>query len=293
MSGWGSEAWGAGPWGSGGSGGGGGGTFSLVGALAVRENVVRLFFTQPVSLSGVLDPFDGTVSTLYDVEPVAGTFGLDEQPARAVLVATVMAGPDPTMVDVVVDRPFTHYPSMYSVCALGLYTTSLVAQSTAFMASFFGVQMGQLAQMPDLVAPSRDFANPQTLSALLDASPTTTDPRVLGTLVADDTGDRATDEGIANLKKRIFRRLGTEKDRYAHLPGYGVLAFAQLKRAGRAGVVQALASDAEQQLRQEPGVRAVSVSIRPGTAGLFFYAVRVRTNTGKDFALQAPVMIGR
>ena len=57
--GWGGGPYGLTPW------GGGGSLFTdnltLVLAIAIRENVCRLTFNEPVTLTGVLDPHDAAV----------------------------------------------------------------------------------------------------------------------------------------------------------------------------------------------------------------------------------------
>lgn len=291
MTGWGDERWGAGPWGGG--EGVGGVSFVLTGALAVRENVARLFFSQAVALSGVLDALDGTLKSHYLISPVDGTFGYDGEPARSVLVIGAQATDDLAQVDVLVDRPFSPYPSQYQVTATGLFTATGTPQTTTFSAVFYGVQMGVPPPTADLASPGRDFANPQTLSAALDPLPNAGDPLLLGTLAVDDTGDRATDQGVTNLRKRVLRRLSTRKGRFAHLPNYGVLALDLIKSKARPGLVQSLAADAEDQIRQEPDVVGCSVSIRQAdSSGVFVYVVRVRSRFGRDFQLKSPVLIG-
>lgn len=293
MSGFGAEPWGAGPW------GGGSGislapsaTFTLTGALAIRENVVRLFFSQAVAMSGLLDLLDGTLKTHYQVTPVDGTFSATGEPARAVFALFAAVGDLDSRVDVTVDRPFTGFPALYTVGASGMFTAAGDPQTTTMSAQFLGVQMGQPVQTADLVSPGRDFANPQTQSALLDPLPNTTDPTQLGTYRPDDTGDVATDEGIANLKKRILRRLFTRKGTYGHLPNYGTLAIASVKLLARPSMVQQIAADAEDQISQEPGVKSCSVVIVPAAGGVVLYQVRVRTQFGKEFTLASPVRIG-
>ena len=106
-----SGAWGSGEFGAG-SWGGGEGTLTLLGAFALRENVIRLAFSQPVYFSSILDPLDASNPEKYSVTAVSGTFGIDGSPARPVnavrvTLPTEADGLIPAAVSRVVDAPRT------------------------------------------------------------------------------------------------------------------------------------------------------------------------------------------
>jgi hypothetical protein len=292
--GFGSEFWGGGPWGgvlgSGEGGGGGGSAFALMGALAVRENVVRLTFSVPPQLSGVYDGNDGTLPSHYSIAVVDGTIGLDGLPVRPVRVVQVLPGPIATQADLWLDRPLSPYPTQYVVTATGLFDILDEPQSGPFVERFVGLYRGLVPPTADLAVPSRDFANPQSFSGLVDSLPNTTDANQLGTYQIDETSDVAYDEGLVSYKKRVFRRLSTRKGAYLHLPEYGVSFMLHVKQLARPGMIQQLATEAEQQIRQEPETVSCVVTIAQQGA-LTLYKIVVKTNIGRQLTLHAPVQI--
>jgi hypothetical protein len=271
-------------------GSGGPSSFALLVALAVRENVVRLTFSVAPSLTGLLDQLDGTVAAHYTVDPIDGSFGADSLPARSVRVVEVMAGPLATQADLWLDRPLSPYPSQYVVTATGLFDYSGVPQSDPFVQSFAGLYRGLVPPSADLAVPSRDFANPQSFAGLIDPLPNTSDARQLGTYPIDETGDAAYDEGLASYKKRVFRRLSTRKGAYLHLPDYGVSFMQHVKQLARSGMIQQLATEAEQQIKQEPETLSCSVTIVQSGV-LTLYRIVVRTSAGGQQTFHAPVQI--
>jgi len=282
--------WGFKPWG----GGSGITTFGLLTAVAVRENVVRLLFSEPVYWTGWLDPFDGSRSELYSVGAVTGTVGIDGKPVRDVAVITaVPSNPTPgapvNEVDVIVDRPFSPFGTRYIVNAslnlVSVNGTPLDITRTGL--EFDGLQRGLAPATPDLQPSGGDIANPQSFSALLDPLPTTDDDSLLGTFPVDDQGDYARDEGLTSLKKRIIRRLTTRKNAFAHLPGYGVDMPANVKRLALPGLREALAADAEEQVRQEPEVIDARVTLT-NEGEVTRYRVKARTNVGNGLDFSFP-----
>lgn len=61
----------------------------LSSALAVRENVVRLFFSDAVNFSQLADSKDSSIVEKYSVTPIAGTKGALDDDARPVRIARV------------------------------------------------------------------------------------------------------------------------------------------------------------------------------------------------------------
>lgn len=283
--GWGSEHWGGDPWGS---GAGLASQLQLVLALAVRENVVRLTFDQGVLFTGVFDPGDAAAMARYSLVTVDGT-GIDGEPVRPVfpIVAELVAGSGQRVIDLSVDRPFSHWPCRYRVSVNGILSLTgalLVAGSSLI---FDGVHHALPALQPDLVIAARDIANPQTRSALFDPLPITDSPLALGAFPTDATGDYAFDEGAVSYKKRVIRRLITRRGRFAHLPNYGVGILASVKQLARQGVREALAAEAESQIRQEPETIGVKVTIKV-ESGIAFYQVRAKCKFG-DVDTTVPV----
>lgn len=275
MSGWGSGSWGFSPWGF------GTGPLQLLRAFAVRENVVRLFFDQPVYFTQVLDPGDGSNPRSYSVVAVPGIAG-DGDPTRTVNIirAEIVkeAGAGGQQVDLVVDRAFSPFFCRYIVAVGDVRAGSGSLLDAAFTSYVFdGVQAGRLPMVPDQAIGMRDIANPQTLAALVglpDATAAT--PLMLGTFRVDATGDVANDSGIISWKKRVIRRLITRPGGFAHMPAYGAGIPQQVKTLGRPGSRQLLAFSAEQQIRQEPETVSATVRIVQ-TGGQFRYVIDALT----------------
>lgn len=289
-------SWGGGPWGVTPWGGGlvtlGATDFWLLSAVAVRENVVRLTFSRSVYWSQWHDPGDGSRASYYSVAEVTGTVGIDGNPARAVAVAEVRrAVDDPlalvTQVDVVTDRMFSPQGARYVASVANLISVTGTPIDPAHSSfEFDGVYRGLPRPLPDMQLSAADIANPQSLSALLDPLPVTTDDAMLGTYQTDVTGDYAQDEGMTSLRKRIIRRLTTRKGAFAHMPDYGVLMPANVKQLARAGLRQAIAADAEQQVMREPEVVSASVQlVVDGPVTRFVVKARTAFGTGLDLSV--------
>jgi len=264
-SGWGSAPWGGFPWGL--AGGVTPASVELAEAVAIRENMVQLFFVEELEFTGLLGLNDASDPTHYAVTPVAGTIGSDGLPARSVgvlLVENVADGGIPgSIVNLTLDRPLSPYPAQYLVTVQNLVTIPMtVLNPTNANATFFGTQQPAPNLTVQQSLPSRDIAHPDTLEAALDPLPNAQDPTVLGSIPTGSDGDYAFDEGIVNLKKRVFRRLTTTKGRFLHLgASYGVGVQNYLKRLNIPSVRQQIAADAESQISQEPDVQKVKVRV--------------------------------
>jgi hypothetical protein len=277
--GWGYGGFGITPWGAGGVS-----TLQLVSALAVRENTVRLTFNTGVEFTGILNAGDGSNIERYSVIAVAGTVGFDGEAVRQVSPVTVEVVSIPesfgSVLDLTVDRPFTAYPSRYMVSVQGVNGIGGVLLDPAFASlTFDGARRVRPKPRIDHIVGSRDIANPQTRSALLDPLPNTTDSLILGTYPVDETGDIAIDEGIDGYRKRVFRRCMTRKGKFAWLPGYGVGLPGQVKKLGRRGVRDAIAADAETQIGEEPETVKVEVRFETDAQRPDLFWLRVRAQT--------------
>jgi len=275
-------SWGAGPAGSTPWGDGDGGTpagLALVAADAVRENCIRLTFNNPVYFSRWHDPHDASFINRYTVTEDPTAIGLDHLPSRPVAPAEVRSVFGvPTQIDVWLDRAMSPYGAKYTVGCVGLVDVHGVALDTGFATAVVdGVRQGAPVVDVSNVVGNRDIANPQ----------------MTGVYQYDDTGDYGVDEGLASYKKRVFRRLTSRKGTFRHLPGYGVLIPQSVKKLARANLVDGIAADAEDQVRQEPETKDVTVQLvpNPQTPGLYLYRVRADTTLGA-VNLDAPVPVG-
>ncbi len=277
--------WGAGKWGS--SGWGGSIALIVEGSVAARENAIQVEFSQRIYFSGVLDENDASDIAHYTLTPVAGGVGMDGSPVRPVNVVTAtmadVTGGEGRFLELTLDRPMSPWPCEYTLGINGIYTedqSSAMPDRTIVVTSVF----------KQLVVPSRavgviarDIANPQTLSnAYHSHVPNPLDPLNLGTVVTDDTGDYASDDGESAFKMRCIRRLITKKNGFVHLPGYGVGVPTYGKKLAQSSVMTSLATDAEAQIAREPETEKVVV--RPGIDPLHPNKVRfviiAKTKTG-------------
>lgn len=269
--------WGELPWGAGGD------LLLLSNAVAVKENVVRLFFSSPVKFTELLDPGDGSNAALFRVEPIAGTVGYDGQPARTVLVARV-ARLASTVLDLELDRWMTPYPSRYAVTVDGSLRngeTDDPIDPSGTVAELYGLRFTVQPNQTDLAVPRRDIASPNDLQSLVDAGAIDGDMAPLATFVVDDSGDYAADKGVASWKKRVVRRIVTDQGGFAHLPGYGVGLLRKVKQLGRREIQGTLAADAENQILKEPETVDCRVSFEQQASGLFRMRVKARSSTGE------------
>ena len=168
--GWGHEGWGYGPWGGAESGA----VLTLVGALAVSENVMRLLFNLQPYVSNLGDAYDGGSVSHYTLTANPST-GYDGQPARQVnVIVAAPSGLDPwgspiNGIDLTTDRPMSPFPAEYTVScanlvdqATGTVPLSPSPQSIDPPGLLRHLQSGSAT----LASPNRDFLNPQTASSL-------------------------------------------------------------------------------------------------------------------------------
>lgn len=285
------ETWGAKSW-----GGGLGIGFNFIDAQALKENIIRVEFSENFYFTGFFDPGDASVDSNWTVTVVDGTSGISGDDAREVNVVFVeLSGEDDGVfgadqgrfLNVVLDRPMTPWPAQYTLTWSNIYSQDLSQTSagTAQVAATYRQLETPQIQVP---TPSRDIANPQTLLAAQSSIPNPI-ASALGTFGVDDRGDYALDEGDINLKKRILRRLLTRKNAFAHLPGYGVGVPDRIKQLGTVAALASLRADAEAQIAQEPDVQQVRVLILiPSDApNLVRLRIAVKTKVGKPVAFDA------
>lgn len=284
--GWGHGEWGAEFWGAGGS------DLALLTARAVRENVVRLSFNHAPVFTGVLDPQDAANPERYSVTVVDG-IGLDGEAVRPVSPVLVeqaaVPGAAGAVLDLWVDRAFSHWPCRYRVSCTNLVASGGGLLEPGSSLIFDAVQRGMPPRLADQAAATRDIANPQVRSALFDPLPTAAEAGdlILGTFPVDGLGDYATDEGLVSYRKRVIRRLVTRRGAFPHLPNYGVGIPQAAKQLARPGSRESLAAEAEAQIRQEPETVEVRVAVVADGATTRF-VVRARTTFG-DANLSVPV----
>ena len=289
-------AWGAGSWGAGSWGGGPGFGIQFIDAVSIRENAIRMEFDQAVNLTGLLGFDDASRTDVWTVVASSLSRGLSGDVARPVRIVRVefageadgVVGSDyGRFVNLVLDRPMTPYPAVYTVSWIDIYASDLLSSSagTADVYAVYRVLEPPQIQVPK---PSRDFANPQSTGAAASSLPRHS-PSALGTFGVDDAGDYAMDEGVLNLKKRILRRLMTRTGAFAHLPNYGVGVPDAAKKLGQAVVISQLKSEAESQIAQEPDVlqARIAVLVNSDVPNLVRFRVAVKPKVGTPIAFEA------
>lgn len=288
--GWGALAWGA-----------GGDALQLVTAVAYRENAVRLQFSAPMKWSELQDLGDGSDPRHYTVDVVAGTVGNNGEPVRPVSVIAVVGyagnrANGMTAVEVIVDRPLSPYPAQYTIAVEGVVTVSNeTLDPNADEATFYGVHRATGPNLAGAASPQADFANPATRGMFAGSH---VDPNaqaeILGTFVVDETGDYAIDSGATSYKKRVLRVCITVKGAFLHLPGWGAGVIENTKQLARPALLQQMATDAEDQIRQMPETVSVSVSFEAasGASGVYWMHVRAQSKTGETLDTRLPVSIG-
>lgn len=282
MPGWGVGPWGVGPWGL-------GALLEVLDAVPIAENRIRVLFDRPVNLSGLETLDDGLRFQNYGVTVL--TAG-----ERAVIARTILKVVDDDgvvltdRVDVVVDRPMSRYPSQYRVTVTNVKSESgLGLSSSSLSAQFDGLQDKRVPPSLETAPGLKDFANPQTLADTLDPIPDVS-LATLGTLPTDDTGDYAFDEGLAYLRKRVFRRLVVRPGGFYHLPDYGLGIPLRLKELMATPLLRELQEEAQEQVEQEDDVEAVQVDAAR-EQGLLRLSLRVRAK-GKQAKFDFPFRLG-
>jgi hypothetical protein len=262
--------------------GGGGDVLQLVRAEAIRENLVRFFFSASVKFTKILDAGDGSDASKYSVDAVTTSIGSDGLPAREVDVARVELF-DASTVDVWLDRSMSPYPSLYTASAhdLVVAVTNDPLDVAAAIVEFYGLQQGANGNLPGAVAPRRDFATPDDLQSYVDAELSS---KSLGVFAPDESGDYASDTGETSYRTRVFRRGLTKKDGFAHLLGYGCGLLELVKQLGRARTQATMAAEIESQVRQEPETVECKASFQQDRhdPSLWWLKLQAKANTGES-----------
>ncbi len=251
----------------------------LLSAQATRENQVQLTFSEAPYLSNYLDLGDSSDPSKFVITPVSGGVGLDGQAVQCVSAMQVVAGDLSTQVRVWMDRAMSHYPCQYTVTVANIVGVSGdVLDSTHASTTFYATRW--LFVPPSTKAHlQRDIANPQAFSGIVGTQALSAN---LGTYVVDSSADYSFDEGLNSLKKRIYRRLVTKFNGFAHLPGYGIGLPYAIKRLATSAERSRLVAEAEKQIASEPDVQKVRVRFMELVPGLFRMTVLVRTRSGDD-----------
>lgn len=248
---------------------GGGGPLSVVRAIAVAGQVVRVVFNQePLhrSAAGLMDALNpsnyifavpagnATAPSPVGVNPamvIGPTYG----------VGNGVGASGERGFDVAVDRQLV-FGVNYQVTVRDVQSAMGDALGSPDSDVFGGVTRLQETKLPvrnqDLV----DFA----------CTPG------IGHYVVDDSGDIAIGTPAEGTVCRVFRRLTTKKDGFRWLRGYGT----GLDHKGVASVASlaAMKNDGAAQIKREPDVSDASVVVTVSPNGLVLIQTKVRTRRG-------------
>ena len=241
---------------------------SILRALVVAENRVRLDFVvapRATNLGECGDAYDPAHFRLTPIETSIDRRGEPPRPVTVVAVERV----DPTTLDLLTDRAFSSFGALYLLDVDGLVDES--GDPLAFQQfTLLGVHKGIPEIRRDRIYNNRDFAFQ--------------DPDGQGQgggVPLAENHDMAVVEGLAAWKMRVARCITTRKGTVAHLPDYGMTALQSIKRLGKASVRDQLAIEAEEQIRREPETISCTVAVVPSTTpGLFFYRIKAQTIFG-------------
>lgn len=248
---------------------GGGGPLSVVRALAVAGQVVRVVFNEeplhrsPAGASDALNPanyiFSVPAGNATAPTPVGVNRTLVVGPAYGVGNGVGASGE--RGLDVAVDRQLIVGVS-YRVTVRDVQSMAGGALGSPDSGDFGGVTLVQETQLPvrnqDLV----DFACPPSV----------------GHVLIDDSGDIAVATPADGTVCRVFRRLTTKKDAFRWLRGYGT----GIDHKGVAGTAQlgALKNDGTSQVKLEPDISDAAVTVTVQPVGIVLVQTRARTRRG-------------
>lgn len=256
--GYGDEAWGD-PFGA-------GGPLHVVRAVAVSSHVVRVVFDETPLTRSAAGATDARNPGNYLFAVVDGDasapipVGVDREP----LVGPVygVESGDERGMDVHVDRALA-IGVTYNVEAVNIVAALGGALASPSDADFLGV------------TPLGIGDPPKRSDALIDIG----NPLGVGHYQVDSSGDIIPDaSALASLKKRVIRRITTDKHAFSHLPGYG--ARLAVKEVASLAELDSYRADLLQQIRREPDVLDAAVSIRLLPQGVVTFSVAVQAKLG-------------
>ncbi len=256
---------------------GGGGPISVVRAVAVAGQVVRVVFSEEplhISPSGrfdALNPGNYVLSVVSGSATAPIPVGVDPAavsgPAYAVGNGTAPEAADEVGIDVAVDRQLIAGIT-YRITVQNVVSRLGGALGTPSAGNFPGITAVEETRIPERRQDLVDVANPPATGAW----------RFSG-------GDLAAEDPEAGLRKRVLRRLMTPKGAFRHLPLYGMAQG--LKSVGSVAQCASLQADANAQIRQEPDVANAKARVSLSPLGVSEIVLAIRSRRG------ASVVVGQ
>lgn len=290
---WGASLWGRAPW--------GGPGFGPTAAVAVRENVIRVAFSEVVYASDLGDAEDAIRSATWALATLPLSRGLDSFAPREVAVVgasipTEVDGVPPVdvgrYVDLALDRPLSPWPAAYTLTPGGVWNAARTILAGVAVLSVEGAYRELVRPSVEQGSESHDLANPQSRIAAVSVD--AQGDAALGCFAVDDTGDYALDSGVTSFRKRVLRVITTAKNGFAHLPGYGAGLVQKMKQTGTTARLAALVTDVETQVRRDPDCLSVEArtTLSPTRPGLMRMDVFAQPKHGKALRFEVPFLIG-
>lgn len=238
------------------------GSFAIVNGWQSSLNTVDIEFDEEPRFLDPVDPIDAINPANY---VVSGSPSPDRQIQAIVRVddVTIRLCFDG---ELVVGEP-------YSFDVSGIVSESghpLSPSPTTFSFVAYGPDVEPIP-IEQQVGQAWDIRNPQTeRDAPTDSA--------LGTFVIDNDGDLGVETERAYLRKRVFRRISTEKGSMSHEPDYGVT----IKKGAlyRSQDLRKLQVDIENQVLAEPGVVAARVIVSQLTDGVIYCQMKIEDRFG-------------
>lgn len=250
---------------------GSGGPIAIVRARAAGSHVVRVVYSEeplhrsPAGKYDALNPGNYSIEAEVGSAPNVMVVGIGS--TMRVPPAPGVVGVDERGFDLHTDRALV-VDVLYRVTVVRVRAKPGGELGTPYSATFHGMVMLNTVNRPRNPVPLFDWQNS------FDR----------GTWVVDDSGDLAPEDERASVRKRIFRRLVTPKGSFRFLPGYGV--GLSLKGPMLPRDLQPLQAEIVRQIKLEPEVQDVSVSLELDPLGLLTVSLAVRTISGLTVPMQ-------
>jgi hypothetical protein len=254
---------------------GAGGPLTVVRAVAVAGQVVRVVFNEeplhrsPAGPADALNPshYLFTVPAANATAPVP--VGVDRDPIVGPVYG--VGGGTEIGMDVHVDRQLVAGVT-YNVRIQGIQAAAGGAIGSPDQADFGGV-----TQLVEVKLPSRN-------QDLIDLST----PPALGHYVIDDSGDIGVTTPDESTRQRVYRRQTTRKNAFRFLIDYG--AGPDHKGVASPTGVASWRADMLRQIKEEPDVANAAASMTLSSTGVVIAATAVRTKRGNYVSVGARVL---
>lgn len=243
---------------------------NLAGAYAIATHTIRVLLSAEPQHTSAFLVGDALNPSTWTVQRLADGFAFT-------VIGVVMH--DSTTADVTVLEALGSHLVGHKVQATGMLGVGGAGTGADLVAVFPGV-----VQTLDPV----DVATGEAFRARDLANPPFQVERGIGysgTLIIGSDGDYETEAGAALLRKLVMRRLGTKKNAFRHLPGYGI-GFAEKEPVPSAGDLLALKRDIEDQTLQEPEAAEARASLTITRDGVLIVQLGIRAQDGTTISIR-------